>query len=547
MPNIVEYNATGEITPSDKGIQAAEQAGRVYAEKGREIGSDIRRLGDQVEHHMSVMETSELYKTGTELKMHLQTLYEKQSALPENRNNPHFGDQFMAEVGPQLDQWGKGAQTDRGRELATTMKANIRNELFNHVAAGQSEMDAAHVQDNATQTMNTLGAGLITDPSEGNLDRTLGTAKDAIQGMTMSIPDVATRERVATELNAQYMPQLVVSRYQGVAESIKNQVGETGEETSPALEQLNKDIANQVGFQYLKPETQARIADIRDQAVSQGKELFRTKDTAQRRQESDDFDAALLPIETELFKPNGSGGVTMAPTPDILAAVQKAAQMPGARQHPEKIESLLNALHTATQDQITGKETVTDRPTYMSLSGKIGSTTDPLTKADVDTARAQNKLSDTDYHFLRESASDTKAANPKINHAMEELHRWQGQVKPVIDKSDPLAGSIDQQGAEKFSYFSWDTENKVRQAIASGEDPEAAVHRLTDPRNPNGFYHYIPNYQTSNKQGLANVLQMTRPGGVQPQAPVPGGINHAAPPPPLKGESPADYLKRTNQ
>lgn len=547
MPNIAEYNSTGEINPSDKGIQAAEQAARVYAEKGREIGADVRRLGDHIDHHMAVMETSELYKTGTEMKQNLQTRYEKESALPENRTNPHFGDQFMSEVGPLLDKWGSHVTTDQGKQLATTMKASIRNEIFNHVAAGQSEMDAAHVIDNMTQTVNTLGAGFAFDPSEANLNRTVGTAKDAIQGATSTIPDVATRERVASELTAQRLPQLVEARYHFVAESIKNQIAETGGDTSPALEQLNKDIANQVGFQYINPEQQARIADIRDEAVKQGQEMFRTKDTAQRRKDSDDFDAALLPIETELFKPNGSGGVTMAPTPDILTAVQKAAQMPGARQHPEKIESLLNALHTATQDQITGKETVTDRSTYLSLSGKIGSTTDPLTKAEVDTARAQNHLSDTDYHFLRESASDTKAANPKINHAMEELHRWQGQVKPVIDKSDPLAGSIDQQGAEKYSYFAWDTEHKVRQAIASGEDPDAAVQRLTDPRNPNGFYRYIPNYQTSNKEGLANVLQMTRPGGVQPQAPVPGGVNHAAPPPPLKGESPADYLKRTNQ
>jgi hypothetical protein len=66
---------------------------------------------------MAIMETSELYKTGTELKMNLQTRYEKESALPENRNDPHFGDRFMAEVGPQLDQWGK-RRKDRSRQAA---------------------------------------------------------------------------------------------------------------------------------------------------------------------------------------------------------------------------------------------------------------------------------------------------------------------------------------------------------------------------------------------------------------------------------------------
>jgi hypothetical protein len=108
---------------------------------------------------MAIMETSELYKTGTELKLNLQTRYEKESALPENRNNPHFGDRFMAEVGPSSTNGAKGAQTDHGKQLAATLKASIRNEIFNHVAAGQSEMDAAHVDDNLTQTMNGLGPG----------------------------------------------------------------------------------------------------------------------------------------------------------------------------------------------------------------------------------------------------------------------------------------------------------------------------------------------------------------------------------------------------
>jgi len=146
----------------------------------------------------------------------------------------------------------------------------------------------------------------------------------------MAIPDVATRERVATELQQQYLPQLVLSRYQGVAESIKNQIGATGGDTSPALEQLDKDIAGQLGYQYLTPEQQSRITEIRDTAVREGKELFNAKDASQRKQDSDDFNAALLPIETGMFKPNADGGVTMVVTPDSLAAVQRLMATPAA-------------------------------------------------------------------------------------------------------------------------------------------------------------------------------------------------------------------------
>jgi hypothetical protein len=219
--------------------------------------------------------------------------------------------------------------------------------------------------------------------------------------------------------------------------------------------------------------------------------------------------------------------------------------MPGAKQHPERIENLLNVLHTATQDQIDGKERTTSQPAYLALSQRIGSTTNPLTKAEVD--EQFKSLSTTDYHFLREAASDSKTANPKISHAESELHRWMEQIKPMIEKSDPLAGVIDQQGAEQFSYFSWGAEQAFRKAVASGMDPDAAVQGLTNPHNPKGLYGAIPTYQTTNKAGLAGVLAATRPEGTIVSAPVPGGVHGGAPPAALPGESPGAYLKRTGQ
>src|SRR5690349_17156860 len=143
-------------------------AGRRIGMFYHQIGESIEGAAHSIEQHMAVMETSELYKTGTELKQNLQDSYDTQSALPENRNDPHFKDRFMAMVGPQIDKWASGASTDHGKLLAAEMGANIRNEIFHHATAGQMEMDSAHVIDNGRQTMSTLGAGLITDPSEPN-------------------------------------------------------------------------------------------------------------------------------------------------------------------------------------------------------------------------------------------------------------------------------------------------------------------------------------------------------------------------------------------
>lgn len=542
MPNIIEYASQSDINPSDKGIQAADNAGRRLGQYGDEIGRTFKQFGHMVEDHMAVMETSELYKTGTELRINLQQKYAEESALPQNRNDPHFGDRFMAEVGPQLDKWGSHALTDHGQQLAATLKANIRNEIFNHVASGQSAMDTAHVIDNGNQTINSLGSGLLLDPSEANLSRTLGTAKDAIQGMTMAIPDVETRERVASELTSQAAPQLVIARYRGVAESIKNQVAETGDAAkAPAYDQLGKDIAGQVGFQYLKPEQQQQLVALRDEAVRQGQELYRTGQVEVRRKQDEAVEGAVMQVESSMFQPNGAGGVTVAITPDHLRAMQQIVGLPGAERHRGAIEALGNAMHTATQDQIEGKERTTDQQSFATLFSRVGSTSNPLTKAEVDLQREH--LSNKDWQFLRDSAADSKLAQPKVQHAMTELNHWLDTiVKPQIVKSN-MYGATDPAGAAQFGYFSWYAQDRLRRFIDSGQDPEASLSVLTDPKGPNSYYRDMPRYMSNNKQGLANILEAVKPSGGGKLPAVPG----SGPAPRAAGESPEAYLKRTGQ
>jgi hypothetical protein len=235
----------------------------------------------------------------------------------------------------------------------------------------------------------------------------------------------------------------------------------------------------------------------------------------------------------------------MVVTPDTLAAVQRAALMPGAKQHPEKIEALLNAMHTATQDKLAGKETVTDHGTFVSLSSEIGNSANPLTTTEVDKAYSQGKLNDEDYHFLRTSAVDSKQSAPKAVHAFTELNEWLTKIKPLIDKSNPMLGNMDQTGVQNFSYFSWDATQKLKQMIAAGYDPEHALTMMTDPRNPRGLYSFIPKYQVHDgKAGMASVVHSIATGTPQPIVAPPGGVRKA-PPPRGANESPDAYLKRT--
>lgn len=555
MPNIVEYTSKSELAPSDKGINAAVDAGRLYGQIGHQIGHDVggalNKISDAVERHMAIMESSELYKTGTEFKLNTITKYEQQSALPENRGNPHFGDRFMAEIGPQIDAWGDGAKTEHGKMLAATLKASIRNEIFNHVASGQSEMDAAHVQDNLTQTMNMLGSGLITDPSEANLTKTLGTAKYAIDGMTMAIPDVGARENMASQFAERYMPNLVATRYGGVAESIKNQIAETGGDTSPALGQLNKDIKNQVGFQYLSPDMQIKISKLPDDAVRQGQELYNSKNATAKAQATEAGKAEYGQLHNVMTNLALAG---QGPTPELIDqaaayANKRSATNPGEvaslddfilRARDRAQSNAVQPYSQATRDSIqAGFSLPTGDPRRSSLAS--------LTKA-----YSHGQITKEDFSGFTEILNklDKPETDPAFKPAWDAFVRWRDmQIQGI--------GSVNQPGtaAARAAFIHDSTASFM--ARGKGKDWDHALKGVTDPNIPGNFGGTIKaeynkaanvqdavgwlksNWHTWDENGRASPLAYpTSHSGGKPAAP-----NHAPAPAP----TPAADLKKADE
>jgi hypothetical protein len=490
VPNIVQYDATANLEPSDRGIQGAEVAGRRIGLFYHQLASDVKDVGDAVQQHMSVMESSELYKTGTEMQLNLRKKYEEESALPDNRNDPHFGDRFMAEVQPLIQKWQSGASTDHGKMLAATLGNDIYKETFNYVHAGQSEMDSAHVLENAKQTGNSLGAGLIVDPSEGNLTRSIGTMNDAVDGMTMSIPDVATREGIATKLKGEYLPQLVISRYRGVAESIRNQVGDSGDETkSPALAQLNKDIDSQVGFQYISPEQQAALPELRDEAVRQGKELFKSKDETAKAQQTAEGKQAFANIHTVLTQLalNGQG-----PTPDVLDAISKYSQVYGAS-NPGEVSALndfaLRASDRAQENKVQPYNQDVRDQIQAGFSLPSGDPKRP-TLASITQAYSHGQITAEDFTRYSDILTklDKPSTDPAFKPAWENFRRWQDQmVQSIGNKGYPGTSAARAQ-------FLHDSTAAFMSQGQGGVSWDKALDGLTSAQNPHSFVHVIQFY-----------------------------------------------------
>lgn len=551
-PNIIEYSSTGEITPSDKGIQAAELAGRRLGLYGHELAEDVKGVQDALQQHLGLIEVSHIAKNFSDGEAVLADSWSQLTSDPNLKNRPDLASTFMREkVEPFIEQMQGLAGTEVGKQYALATGDRIRQQFWRETAGDQATINGHVVSQNADRVGNNATVSVARDPSQINYDAQAKNIHSTADYMSSLMPErpgeAGRREEWRENYIATHMHDLNVSRYQSMAAAVTQDVAQTGDASkSAAYDEAKKIYAGDTEAQnWVKGPEWVELGRQLDEAVNRGREQYNAADAAQRRKDSEDFESALLPIETGMFKPNGAGGVTMAVTPDVLAEINRIAAMPGAKQHAGEVRDLLNAVHQATQDQLEGKERVSDHGIYTTLSSRIGSTTSPLTKAEVD----QNfeKLSTTDYHFLRDAASDSKTANPKINHALTELHRWQEQVKPMIDKSNPIMGSLDQQGTEKFSVFAWDSEQALRRAIASGEDPDRAVERLTDPRNPRGFYHFIPQYQTTTKSTLDTIVQITKPGGVQPIPAPPGGVRHDAVPPRMPGESFDAYDKRVHQ
>ncbi len=140
-------------------------------------------------------------------------------------------------------------------------------------------------------------------------------------------------------------------------------------------------------------------------------------------------------------------------------------------------------------------------------------------------------------NFVRKEflARQASADAPLFAHKQDFLKN----VAPSIDRSDPLIGDIDRLGRAKMYLLERDLDRKIGQYVKAGKDPLD----LFDPSKPDyaGAPESLARYRPTVREALEESAQQ------RPPAAVSGG-DAATPPVPkrLPGETPADYLKRTN-
>lgn len=498
MPNIEEFNAgSGQLDPSNRGTEAAVQEGRrvgsFYHQIGEGIGGAISEVGGQYEKHQTQQEMLRLYSSGTDLENNIRQAWQAYASKPENANRPDLASSFMDEqVTPIVNSWQSFAKTDSGQRFAAEYGARIRQNMFEHTAAEQSSIDAEAAIQHGKDAMNSLSAGIANDPG-GNHDAAIGTMKDVATALASSIPDPVTRAKVEGELTAQAQAQGAVAHYLGLINS-----------GQPGIDQARKDMdAGRYGA-YLSPEQTEALRSRADSAERQIVEKASAAQVAFRKQQEDDGHAVYAQLVSGMVDPKT--GAPIPPTPETLQAYREFADKYG-RYLPAEVASLGSSMHTSLEASINRTYTQSDPGTFASLSARVGSTSAPLTHAEVDAAHAQGRLSERDWHDLHESV-ERSVNDPSEKLLSQAKTQFFASVKAQFGQLD-MFGNLKGQDAARFYEYQMYVEGAIA-AAKRGHDgktasPQAIIDTMLNPNSANYLLgpHQMPYFMKYTKGGLS--------------------------------------------
>jgi hypothetical protein len=152
-------------------------------------------------------------------------------------------------------------------------------------------------------------------------------------------------------------------------------------------------------------------------------------------------------------------------------------------------------------------------------------------------AYVAGKLSRDDFNFVRKEllAERTPAPASLLAHKQAFLK----SVAPALDRSDPLIGEIDQLGRSKMYLLERDIDQKIDRYIKDGKDPLD----LFDRSRPDyvGKPESLERYQTTAREALEENARQLHSRAVSGATLAPPSIPRR-----LDGETPSEYLRRTN-
>lgn len=535
MPNIEQYTATGEITPSDKGIQAAEVAGRRLGMYGQQGKQDLQQIGAQVKQHEDDMWQSHFYVATTSTEANLQTGWDTFVSDPAHKDLVASGtaaSAYMDQVAkPTLQALTDAAGSDPGRQrMAQEEASRLQSNLFTKVSGEQSALTGAVFAQNFQQTQNNLSASALQDPSDTNVNEQLALNDRFVAGL----PDAVQGEgRIHTmALQTAGDQRIAMSAYNGQIEAVRQKYAQAASATAAgdtagaaaftqqavaAEGAIRTNIAGQKWFQYLGgTEEGGGLADTLssrvDETVRSGQDQIKVGAASAKENTETNVDAQLAQIRGSLL-PDANGqppdpGVAASALAKLHALTQSSDPVVAARAGKEA-EAIGGVIKTQAEDRLTGKFTPDDPSALSEINQRISiapGSPGALSKVDLDNLRIQHRISDATYEQQTKRLDDM-TNNPLLGKTEEQLKGFmQTSIWPQIEHgASPTAdatgvvnlfgSTVDPKGRAAAGIALNDAMGQFELMVHNGMAPDAAYKVLTDPGNPGSLWHVVPHWQ----------------------------------------------------
>lgn len=210
MPNIKEYEAPAlGLQPSDRGAASfaavGRRAGAFYSQAagsiagaGARLGSGIASVGDAAVAYMDHREISAGTAKSAQLFDSLTQSW-NETAQKADPNDPSVANKWREEVlGPALDKFQEGFNTERSQTWALHRTDQIREHLFTKTAADMSSLAGIAVSNNIKETANVYSNTAVNDPS--SVQSILDHVDHDIEGIVSSSPTLKGTDRAKVTL-----------------------------------------------------------------------------------------------------------------------------------------------------------------------------------------------------------------------------------------------------------------------------------------------------------------------------------------------------------
>lgn len=494
-------------------------AGEATASVGRTANSAIQDVGSTVVKYMDNREISAGAAKFADLMAGLDRDWNERVSKADP-NDPAVAQKFLEEaVNPRLEKMREGFNTENSTRFAETQIQHLRTHFVSKTSADMATLAGVAAKSNISNLTNQLSNAAISDPS--SLKTSLRLVESSVGAMVDSSPTLRGVDAGKMKLELTEAAQASIVKAAAIGAIQANPEKGLKQFSGP---EYSKYIS---GAELRQLEQQARSVE-RAQRVD---ENYRRKNAELAREERSDQ------REGEYLQ------MLHSSDPKERAKVSAAAIANDFDMTRQARERMINIVERELKPEAAAK--ISNRTAQDLVSRIRAPEGDPMRITSLDEvykAYEKGDLNKSDFKFVTDEFKNIRT--PEGEELGKQQDDFIKSVKPMIDKSNPLLGKIDQSGGLQMYAFTLALKKKVDEYRKAGKD----ARDLMDPSKPDfmGSPAALSQYQKPLQQSLQDVASSLRTGPSVPisGAPAPSASN---PPPSLKGIASLTYSPSRKQ